>query len=103
MDLFRIVELVAISAGLLAIAFGGLLAYDVLQQPDGDDKMRAIAKAIQEGAQAYLNRQYTTVGIVAVVLALVLLALGWRTSVAFLVGALASAAAGYIGMNVSVK
>ncbi len=103
MELFRIVELIAIAAGLLAIAFGALLINMVLKQPDGDDKMRAIAKAIQEGAQAYLNRQYTTVAIVAVVLALALLGLGWRTSVAFLVGAIASAAAGYIGMNVSVR
>ncbi len=103
MELFRIVELIAIAAGLLAIAFGGLLINLVLKQPDGDDKMRAIAKAIQEGAQAYLNRQYSTVAVVAVVLALALLALGWRTSVAFLVGAIASAAAGYIGMNVSVR
>jgi K(+)-stimulated pyrophosphate-energized sodium pump len=103
MQLSTIVELVAIAAAVLAIAFGALLAWTVLQQADGDDKMRAIAKAIQEGAQAYLNRQYMTVGIVAVVLALALLALSWQTSVAFLIGAIASAAAGYIGMNVSVR
>jgi K(+)-stimulated pyrophosphate-energized sodium pump len=79
----------------------------VLSKPDGDDKMREIASAIQEGASAYLSRQYRTVGIVAVVIALILLFVpdlgGWRVAVGFLIGAILSAAAGFIGMNVAVR
>ncbi len=103
---------VALVCGLLAIAYGlGLAAY-ILRQPAGNEKMREIAAAIQEGAKAYLNRQYAIIGIVAMVLFLLIgflgstvdsSLLGWKAAIGFLIGAVASAAAGFIGMNVSVR
>ncbi len=103
---------VALVCGLIAIAYGlGLAAY-ILKQPDGNEKMREIAGAIQEGAKAYLNRQYAIIGVVAVVLFLLIgflgsavdsTLLGWKAAIGFLIGAVASAAAGFIGMNVSVR
>ena len=93
------------SAGL-AIVYGLILAKLILRLPAGNDKMQEIAKAIQEGAKAYLNRQYRTVALVAAVLFIVIgfvPALGWPTAMAFLVGAVFSALAGYIGMNISVR
>jgi len=81
----------------------GLIA-KVMKEPGGDKKMQEIARAIQIGAKAYLNRQYKTVAVVAIVAAaLIWLGLGLTTMIAFLVGAVASALAGYIGMNVSVR
>ena len=89
-------------ASLAAIIFAAYLAMKVLAAPQGSGKMVEIAQAIKEGAQAYLNRQTKTVGIVAVILALVLyFTLGFYTMLGFLVGAFASALAGYIGMNVA--
>ncbi len=94
----------SIGAGVVAILFGGLSAQWILKQPAGNDRMQEIAKAIQEGANAYMNRQYTTIGIVGVVLFLVLgFVLEWETAVGFAVGAIFSALAGYIGMYVSVR
>jgi len=103
---------VALVAGLIAIAYGlGLAAY-ILKQPAGNERMREIAGAIQEGAKAYLNRQYAIIGAVAVVLFLLIgflgsavtsPLLGWKAAIGFLIGAVASAAAGFIGMNVSVR
>ncbi len=96
--------LIPLLAGLLAIVAGIFLTLNILRLPDGNDRMRSIASAIQEGATAYLNRQYTAVGIVAVVLAVLLaVGLGLTTAIYFLVGAIASALAGYIGMNVAVR
>ncbi|MFA6014526.1 MAG: sodium-translocating pyrophosphatase [Gallionellaceae bacterium] len=88
----------------IAIAYGVLSIRWIVALPTGNDKMRSIAAAIQEGATAYLNRQYTTIGIVGAVLFLAIgFALAWKTAIGFLIGALLSGAAGYIGMNVSVR
>ena len=94
-----------VGAGV-AVAWGIYLTYWLLQQPAGNDKMREISAAVQEGAAAYLKKQYTAIAIVAVVpfLALGLYhKLGWGTAFGFLVGAILSSAAGFIGMNVAVR
>ncbi len=94
----------SIGAGVLAILFGVISTQWVLKQPAGNDRMQEIAKAIQEGASAYMNRQYSTIGIVGVALFLILAwALGWHTATGFAIGAILSALAGYIGMFVSVR
>jgi len=94
----------ALIAALLAIIYGLILIKFVLKLPAGDEKMQEIARAIQEGAKAYLNRQYKTIGVVAAVLFLLIgLLLGWKTALGFLIGAFLSALTGYIGMNVSVR
>jgi K(+)-stimulated pyrophosphate-energized sodium pump len=94
----------ALCCALVAIGYGILSTRWIISLPSGNDKMRSIAAAIQEGAQAYLNRQYTTIGIVGAVLFLAIgVALAWKTAFGFLIGALLSGAAGYIGMNVSVR
>lgn len=94
----------ALGASLIAIFYALYLAKWVLRQKDGDKKMKEIASAIQEGAKAYLNRQYKTIFAVASIVSVVLLlTLGKNTAVGFIVGALASACAGFIGMNVSVR
>jgi K(+)-stimulated pyrophosphate-energized sodium pump len=91
-------------SALLAVIYGLVLIKLVLRLPEGNDKMKEIAKAIQEGAKAYLNRQYRTIAIVAAVLFVLLgLFLSWSTALGFLLGAFLSALAGYIGMNVSVR
>src|SRR4051812_43930730 len=96
----------ALLAGVLALVYGGVTAAWILRQPDGNDLMREIAAAVQTGAKAYLNKQYTAIAVVGAVLFLVIgfvPALGWTTAVGFLIGAVASGAAGFIGMNVSVR
>ncbi len=102
----------AVVLGLLAVAYGFGLTLYLLRQPAGDERMRGIAAAVQEGAQAYLTRQYTIIAGVAIVLFVVIgllgqavdsALLGWEAAVGFLIGAVASAAAGFIGMNVSVR
>jgi len=91
-------------ASIIAILYGVYLATWVMSQKAGNEKMKEIANAIQEGAKAYLNRQYKTIAVVAVVVfGILLLSLGKNTAVGFAIGALASALAGYIGMNVSVR
>lgn len=94
----------ALGCAVLAILFGIVSARWILRQPTGNDRMVAIATAIQEGARAYLNRQYLTIGVAGVVLfVLVGVFLSWYTAIGFAVGAVLSGAAGYIGMNVSVR
>ena len=91
-------------AGFVSLVASALLAMRVLREKSGDKKMQEIAAAIQEGAMAYLKRQYLTIAIVAAILTLVIgFALGWTLAVSFVVGALCSAVAGFIGMNVSVR
>jgi K(+)-stimulated pyrophosphate-energized sodium pump len=87
-----------------AIAYGVFSMQWILAKPTGSERMQEIANAIQEGAKAYLNRQYTTVGMAgAVLLVLVGLFIGWPTAVGFAIGAVFSGLAGYIGMNISVR
>lgn len=93
-----------IGSGLFALAYGALLSRSVLSAGTGTKKMQEIAGAIQEGARAYLNRQYFTIGIVGVVIfALVAWKLGLHVGIGFAIGAVLSGVAGYIGMNISVR
>lgn len=96
--------LIAFGATAIGIIYGLILIWLILKNSAGNKKMQEIASAIQEGAQAYLNRQYQTVGIIAVIVAIILyFALGLHTAIGFLIGAVFSASAGFIGMNVAVR
>ena len=95
---------ISLMCGVLALLYGGWAVRSVTSADAGSDRMREIAGAIQEGAAAYLNRQYLTIGIVGIVVDLILwLSLGTLVAVGFVIGAVLSAIAGYIGMNVSVR
>ena len=94
----------AIICGLGAIAYGIFSIKWIIALPQGNDQMKEIANAVQEGASAYLNRQYSTISIVGLILFVGLgLALSWYTAIGFAIGAILSGLAGYIGMNVSVR
>jgi K(+)-stimulated pyrophosphate-energized sodium pump len=97
-------SLFSLIVAIIAIVYGFILVKFILKKPAGTDKMKEIAEAIQIGAKAYLNRQYRTVAIIAVILFFILgFALDWATAMGFIIGAVLSALAGYIGMNVSVR
>jgi K(+)-stimulated pyrophosphate-energized sodium pump len=94
----------ALGAAILALAWGAYLIRWILKQPQGEGKMVEIAQAISQGAKAYLNRQYKTIGMIGAVIAVILwITLGWNTALGFAVGACLSALTGFIGMNVSVR
>jgi K(+)-stimulated pyrophosphate-energized sodium pump len=93
-----------IVCGLLALYYGYITGKQVLAADAGSSRMQEISAAVQEGARAYLNRQYTAIGIVGIVILILLSAtLGFKVGIGFLIGAVLSAAAGYVGMNVSVR
>jgi K(+)-stimulated pyrophosphate-energized sodium pump len=93
-----------LACGVIALAYGGWLVQSLLAKSAGTKEMQEIAAAIQEGAAAYLNRQYTTIAIAGgVIFILAFALLGWQEAVGFFIGATLSGAAGYVGMNVSVR
>ncbi len=95
---------IAIGCGVLAVLYGLVTSRQVLSASPGNDKMQEIAAAIQEGAKAYLGRQYRTIAIVGVIVAVILfLMLGTLSTVAFLIGAILSGVAGFVGMHISVR
>ncbi len=96
--------LFAVAGGVAAVLFAVILIGLVLRMPPGNARMREISAAIQEGASAYLNRQYTVIAIIGVVVAVVIgVAINWRTAALYIVGAVLSASAGYVGMNIAVR
>ena len=96
--------MLVIGAGLLAVIYGAAQSASLLRASPGNERMQEIAAAIQEGAQAYLRRQYTTIAMVGVVVLLVLgFLIGWLEATGFLIGALLSGAAGFAGMLISVR
>ena len=97
-------ELLVLACGVLAVLYGIYGINRILAKPTGTERMQEIAAAVQEGAAAYLNRQYTTIGIAGVVVAIILaVTLGIKVAIGFVIGAILSGIAGYVGMNVSVR
>ena len=97
-------EYIIIGCGILAVLYGAVTSKSILSLSAGNERMQEIAAAIQEGATAYLNRQYMTISLVGVVVAIILgLALSWTSAIGFVIGAVLSGAAGYIGMVISVR
>ncbi|MBA4740385.1 MAG: sodium-translocating pyrophosphatase [Burkholderiales bacterium] len=95
---------IALVCSIVAVIYGALSIQWILRQPAGNSRMQEIATAIQQGAQAYLNRQYYSIAVVGIILFVALgFALDWYTAIGFLVGAILSGAAGYIGMFISVR
>jgi len=93
-----------VAGGFAAVAFAVVLILLVLRLPTGTDRMREIAAAIQEGAAAYLDRQYTVIAIIGVIIAIVIgFFVNWTTAALYIVGAVLSALAGYVGMNIAVR
>ena len=98
------VLMLVFGAGLLAVAYAAAQTWMLLKASPGNAKMQEIAAAIQEGAQAYLRRQYTTIAMVgAVILAIIFFLIGWREAIGFLIGAVLSGLAGFAGMLISVR
>src|SRR5919202_2192436 len=99
-----VASVIVIACGLLALVYGWYTGREVMAADAGTARMQEIAGAVQEGARAYLNRQYTTIAIAGVVILILLtLTLGIRVGVGFVIGAVLSGVAGYVGMNVSVR
>ena len=96
--------IIALACAGAAVLYGILTTRWLLAKSPGNERMQEISAAVQEGAKAYLNRQYTIIGVIGIVLAVVLLiALNVRVAIGFIIGGSFSAAAGFIGMNVSVR
>ncbi|MBT3766048.1 MAG: sodium-translocating pyrophosphatase [Rhodospirillaceae bacterium] len=97
-------ELFTIACGVIALVYGAFATKSVVDAPAGNEKMQEIALAIQEGAKAYLNRQYSTIAMVGVVIGILLgMTLGMSVAIGYFIGGILSGAAGYVGMNVSVR
>ncbi len=93
-----------LACAILSLLYGGITSKTILSSPEGNDKMKEIARAIQEGAQAYLNRQYLTIFFVGIVVSIILFySIGSLVAIGFIIGAFLSGLAGYVGMFVSVR
>src|SRR5579864_2623990 len=96
--------ILVIACGAVALLYGLVTSRSVLAADAGTARMQEISSAVQVGASAYLNRQYRTIALVGVVILIILwVALGWHVAIGFLIGSILSGAAGYAGMNVSVR